>query len=197
LNEPSNTATEQKNSIRAEALEKRDSIPSPVKRAKDSSIMERLFALEEFGIAKRVLFYASFRSEVNTAGMIEAALSNGKKVLLPKVDNNSRTLTKHVISGMHEVSPGYMGIPEPDTDVRLTIEEIDLIVVPGVAFDTRGWRIGYGGGYYDRLLPRVKGMRTIAALAYEEQIFGELTPEDHDIGMDLIITDKRTIECHG
>jgi 5-formyltetrahydrofolate cyclo-ligase len=86
-----------------------------------------------------------------------------------------------------------MGIPEPVTDPCCNVEEIDLIIVPGVAFDETGGRIGYGGGYYDRLLPRVKGLRPIVALAYEEQIYDDLPRAEHDIEMDIVLTDRKTI----
>lgn len=181
--------------IRKDALKKRDAIPPPVKKVKALAIKDRLFALEEFKRAGSVLFYASFRSEVDTSVIIEEALLMGKRVVLPKVDNDTNSLTKHSIEGMHETSAGYMGIPEPVTDPCCKVEEIEFIIVPGVAFDEKGGRIGYGGGYYDKLLPRVKGLRTIAALAYEEQIYDELPSEEHDVGMDIIITDRRVIRA--
>ena len=190
-----NPATELKRTIRKDALKKRDAIPPPVKKVKDLAIKDRLFALEEFKRARSVLFYASFRSEVDTSGLVEAAISMGKRVVLPKVDSDSNSLTKHSIDGMHETSSGYMGIPEPVTDPCCKVEEIDFIIVAGVAFDENGGRIGYGGGYYDRLLPRVKGLRTIAALAYEEQIYDDLPCEEHDVGMDIIITDRRVLRA--
>jgi 5-formyltetrahydrofolate cyclo-ligase len=197
LNDTLSPATDLKKSIREEALRRRDAIPASVRDVKDSAIRERLFALPEFRDAERVLLYASFRSEVETEAMIEEAIALGKKVLIPKVNQETSTLSKHVINGLHETSPGYMGIPEPDSEECLKVEDIHFIVVPGVAFDERGWRIGYGGGYYDRLLPRVKGIRSIAALAYEEQMFEELPHEEHDVGMDIIITDRRVIDCRG
>lgn len=186
-----------KSAVREEALQRRDAIPFAVRRAKGAAIRERLFGLEAFGAAQRVLFYASFRSEAPTEDMIRAAMALGKEVLLPKVDEENCALTKHIINGMHEVSPGYMGIPEPTSEQCVRVEEIDLILVPGVAFDGDGWRVGYGGGYYDRLLPRVKGSRPVVALAYEEQITESLPHEAHDVAMDMIITDRRIIECHG
>jgi 5-formyltetrahydrofolate cyclo-ligase len=186
-------AAELKRAIREDALKKRDAIPLIVKKAKTLAIKDKLLAIEEFRIAKSVLFYASFRSEVDTSGLIEEAISIGKRVILPKVTGDGNSLTKHSINGMHETSSGYMGIPEPVTDSCCNVEVIDFIIVPGVAFDERGGRIGYGGGYYDRLLPRVKGLRTIAALAFEEQIFDDIPRAEHDVDMDIILTDRRTI----
>jgi 5-formyltetrahydrofolate cyclo-ligase len=190
-----NPATELKRAIRIEAAKKRDSIPPPVKKAKAAAIKDSLFALEEFRRAQSVLLYASFRSEVETSVLVEEAISIGKRIVLPKVNKDANSLTKHSINGMHETSSGYMGIPEPITDPCCNVEEIEFIIVPGIAFDEKGGRIGYGGGYYDRLLRRVKGLKPMAALAYEEQIYADLPREEHDIDMDIIITDRRIIRA--
>ena len=98
---------------------------------------------------------------------------------------------------MEDIKAGFKGIPEPTTDACVKIEDVDIVIVPGVAFSADGARIGYGGGYYDRLLTWIKGTVPIVALAYEEQIFDELPAEGHDIGMDSIITPERIISCHG
>lgn len=197
MNDTLHQASEQKAAIRREALDRRDAIPRPVRAVKDSAIKERLFGLEEFMAAERLLLYSAFRTEVATEVMIEESIAMGKKVLLPKVDQEAKALSKHVINGLDELAPGYMGIPEPTSGERLKVEDIHLIVVPGVAFDRNGRRIGYGGGYYDRLLSRIKGQRLIVALAYEEQVFDELPHEEHDVRMDIIITDRRVIDCRG
>jgi 5-formyltetrahydrofolate cyclo-ligase len=176
---------------------RRDAIPLPVRHAKDRAVMQNLMVLEAYRDARRVLFYSSFRSEVGTGEMIKNALESGKEVVLPRVDVENNSLAKHVINGLQELSPGYMGIPEPTAGRRVKVEEVDLLIVPGVAFDSYGWRIGYGGGYYDRLLPRVKGTKPVIALAYEEQLFEGIPHEDHDVGMDVIITDRRIMDCRG
>jgi 5-formyltetrahydrofolate cyclo-ligase len=168
-----------------------------LRREYDMKIEQRLFELERFKEAGKVLFYASFRSEVNTELMIADALEQGKTVILPKVHKEENRLTKHVINGLEELSPGYMDIPEPEKGEECKVEDIHMLVIPGVAFDRSGARIGYGGGYYDRLLPRIKGRRTIAALAFEAQIFDQLPTEPHDVKVDYIVTEKRVIDCHG
>jgi len=98
---------------------------------------------------------------------------------------------------MGDIETGFKGIPEPTTGICVRVEDVDIVIVPGVAFSLDGARIGYGGGYYDRLLPRVKGAVPIVALAYEEQIFDSLPAEGHDISMDWIITPERIISCNG
>jgi 5-formyltetrahydrofolate cyclo-ligase len=184
-----------KAAVRAESLKRRDALSREERSAKGHEAARRLWELSGFSEARSVLLYAAFRTEVPTDEMIWVSLGKGKKVLIPKVDTSTHRLSKHVIECLSELEPGYQGIPEPRTDVCWKVEDIDLIVVPGVAFDHQGHRIGYGGGYYDRLLPRVKGKKPIVALAFEEQLFESIPHEEHDIPMDIIITDQRVVEC--
>lgn len=186
-----------KSAIRKEILSRRDSLAPDIKRAKDRSIGERLTGLPEFAAARTVLLFASFRSEVDTAGLIKHCFSIGKHVVLPRTDKERGELVLFGVTGIGELVPGYMGIPEPSVfDGRTAaVQDMDLIVVPGVAFDERCNRLGYGKGYYDKLLRHRKA--PAIALSYEEQIVAALPAEPHDIGMDKIITDKRIIYCHG
>jgi len=190
-------ASSSKRETRALSLSRRDSLKPEERSAMDTRALELLVSTDEYKSAARVLLYASYQSEVGTARIIEHALSSGKEVVLPKVDESGGCLTKHIISGMDDLRSGFKGIPEPTTEVCVKVEDVDLIIVPGVAFSASGARIGYGGGYYDRLLPRIKGLRPIMALAYEEQIFDSLPEEEHDISMDWIITPERIIACNG
>lgn len=189
--------SDSKQALRKLAISKRKAIRAEDRRKYEESIRNSLFALQEFRLADKVLFYASFREEVNTEIMIVEALDMGKTVALPKVNRNENRLTKHVVSGLEELSPGHMGIPEPPGGREIKVEDIHMLVIPGLAFDTTGARIGFGGGYYDRLLHRIKGKRVIAALAFEAQIFDKIPDEPHDIPVDYIITEQRTIDCHG
>ncbi|MEJ2182251.1 MAG: 5-formyltetrahydrofolate cyclo-ligase [Nitrospirota bacterium] len=192
-----NPPAELKRSIRREALERRKAIPLRVRQLKDSLIKERLLALPAFRGAERVALYASFRTEVDTLGIIMEALAAGKEVLLPRVDLVEGRLALHRIEGLEDMAPGFRGIPEPAAGEQVPVQEANLLVVPGVAFDPEGRRVGYGSGFYDRLLPRVKGLRPIVALAYEEQVFPSLPREEHDISVDVVITDARVIHGHG
>ncbi|MDP2167330.1 MAG: 5-formyltetrahydrofolate cyclo-ligase [Thermodesulfovibrionales bacterium] len=184
-----------KDHIRSEILKNRDAIPPQVRRAKGSAIKERLFSLREFKEAKKILFYASFKTEVETSGMIADSLSTGKKVMLPKVDMESSSLKIYEITGLEELQAGYMGIPEPASspDKLRAADDADLVVMPGAAFDEHGGRLGYGKGYYDKMLSGMKKETLLIALAYEEQITGEIPIESHDTRVDAIITDTRVI----
>lgn len=190
------SAGDVKKSIRKEAIRRRDAIPPPVRRVKDSAIRDRLLGLPEFIDAASLLLYASFRSEADTRSVMEEALSRGKAVMLPRVEGDA--LKIYELKGMEELSPGYMGIPEPPAShERLRgIDDVQVVVMPGVAFDARGSRLGYGKGYYDRMLEGAKGI-PLVALAYEEQMAEDIPREGHDVRVDIIITDKRVIDCRG
>lgn len=183
--------------IRKEVLFRRDSLTEKLKIGKQIKIKETLLTLPEFKDARIILFYASFRSEVDTFDLIKYCFIKGKLIALPKVDREHDKLTLYEIKNMDEVLKGYCGIPEPAVSEcrKKHISEIDLAIVPGVAFDEQCNRLGYGKGFYDKLLGGAK-IKTIG-LAYEEQIVKSIPSQRHDIKMNKIITDKRIIECHG
>jgi 5-formyltetrahydrofolate cyclo-ligase len=184
-----------KKKLRKEVLSKRDSIIPSERKKKDTLIKQKLFCLPEFKTAKAILFYASFRTEVDTIGMIEESFRMGKSVFVPKVDKIQHRLQLYEIKDLRELSPGYMGIPEPflpDQRVRV-IKDVDLAIVPGACFDRFGNRLGYGAGYYDILLSDVKKKIPFIALAYEEQLIDAIPSEKHDIKVDAIVTDHQVI----
>ena len=185
-----------KDTIRKKILKQRDDIPQEIKTDKNSNIKMKLFSLHEFMNAGVVCFYASFRSEVETLTMIKESLAMDKRVVLPKVQIKGRGVALCEIKDINELSAGHMGIPEPTLlyESALSIDEVDLIVIPGVAFDYACNRLGYGGGYYDMLLAQRKKKTPIIALAYEEQIVDKIPSEAHDIKVDMIITDKKIIK---
>lgn len=188
-----------KKTLRQETLLKRDAIPENIKQEKDAAIRQGIIRLPEFTDAKTIFFYASFRSEVDTMEMIKISLSHGKQAVLPKVDKENKKLKLYEVKGMNELAKGYMGILEPSVlEERLTgLDDIDLIIIPGAAFDVSGNRLGYGAGFYDRLLAGIKNKIPIIAPAYEEQIVDDVPSEPHDVKVSKIVTDKRVIECEG
>jgi len=176
-------------------LKLRDQIPPEIRAEKDLQIRDTRSTLPEFNVAKIVLFYASFRSEVETLSLLRASLAMGKKVLLPNVDTKNSVLTLYEIKNMNELAPGYMGIPEPNlSDERCAvIDDADLAIIPGAAFDLSGNRLGYGAGYYDNLLSGRSRRMPIIALAYDEQLVDSIPAEKHDVTVDIIVTDMRVI----
>lgn len=182
--------------IRKELLSKRDNIPPEVRRSKNRMIRERLLSLDEFRDAGIIFFFASFRTEVDTSEMIKSSLLSGKRVILPKVDKDRHELLLYEIRDFGELAPGYMGIPEPPfQERRMSINDADIVIIPGAGFDASGNRIGYGGGYYDRLLSGLQKQSPVIAPAYEEQVVDSITSEPHDIRVQMIVTDRRLIRC--
>ena len=182
--------------IRKELLGKRDNIPPVVRRAKNRMICERLLSLDELRNASVIFFFASFRTEVDTTEMIKSSLFSGKRVLLPKVDKDRHELLLYEIRDFGELAPGYMGIPEPPVSGnQMSINDADIVIIPGAGFDASGNRIGYGGGYYDRLLSGLQKNIPVVAPSFEEQLVDVLPSEPHDIRVQMIVTDRRLIRC--
>lgn len=190
-----NEIKEKKLQIRREILNIRNSIDESQRILKSKIILNKLYRLSEFKKSKKILFYVSFGSEVNTIDAIKKTLSINKLVILPKVDSKNRNLKLYQIDKIEDISPGYKNIFEPleIEDKFFRITDIDLIIVPGVAFDPYGNRLGYGGGYYDIVLSRKNVNTKTIALAFEEQLVELLPTEEHDIKVDIIITEKKII----
>ncbi|MBF0344162.1 MAG: 5-formyltetrahydrofolate cyclo-ligase [Nitrospirae bacterium] len=190
----------EKSLIRKLILRRRDTISAQDKKAKDIEIRNRLLTLKEFKSAKKVMFYASFRSEPETLTIIEEAIGLGKLIALPKVDMKEHRLDVYEIWSVDELASGCMNIPEPGVSEsrRVTLHELghfDLIITPGAAFDASGGRLGYGGGFYDRLLSSMKNRPLLVALAYVEQLVDSIPMQPHDIRIDKIITDVGIIDA--
>jgi 5-formyltetrahydrofolate cyclo-ligase len=179
-----------KKEIRKKVLADRDSMPPSQRSAKSREIEERLFTLPEFKSARVIMFFASFRSEVDTIPMIRRALASGKRVLLPKVKGRELELFE-IKNFDKDVSPGAWGIPEPRESAPVGLDAIDVIVVPGAAFDEQGNRLGYGAGFYDKLLSEFK--RLTIAVAFDSQIVSAVPAAAHDIPIKKIVTEKRVI----
>jgi phosphoribosylglycinamide formyltransferase-1 len=161
------------------------------------SIMDRFIRSKEFDSAKCMLLYASKGGEVHTDGIILSVLSLGKRVCLPLTIKETHQLEIYEIKGMDELSPGAYGILEPKQvlERRVSPDEVDVVVVPGVSFDGEGHRLGYGMGYYDSLLKHVPG--TKIGLAYTWQVVAHVPSEPHDVSVDMIVTENGVIYCGG
>jgi 5-formyltetrahydrofolate cyclo-ligase len=186
-----------KKQLRKKILALRDGLPTEERREKSASIHRNLFSLPEFAAAQSVAFFVSFKSEVLTESMIREALTLSKVVAVPTTDlTNRRLLFSRIIDYTGDLAPGTWGIPEPQPDrVRpVALEEIDLVITPGAAFDQQGQRIGYGGGFYDGLLKSFH--KPSVALAYAVQMVEEVpTVSGHDEPVDIIITEEGIIRC--
>lgn len=160
---------------------------------KSAKVTERFLESEFYKNASVILFYLSAKNEVDTFSAISAALSSGKKVAVPITDTKTNTLTLSYLTGLDGLKEGAFGIFEPSEPIFCADDDIDTVVVPGIAFDRNGARIGYGKGYYDRLFDRVNGVK--AAFCYDFQLVDNVCAEPHDVSMDFIITESEIIDC--
>ncbi len=185
--------------LRRKALSCRRSLSKEKIEKKSEKIKERLFNLSVFKQAKVVLFYLSLPEEVQTYSMIKAAFRINKRVALPVVKNvNRREIIPFEIKNPEpELILGPFKIPQPKPSecYPLSLEEIDLVVVPGVAFDERGNRLGFGAGFYDRFLKKLTHQTKFVGLAFECQLTDKIPSEKHDISMDYVVTEERVISC--
>ncbi len=180
-----------KDILRKRILEVRDSMDPVLRRSKDEKIRMKILNLREFINSTGVMLFASFRSEVNTLRLMEDILYLKKRLFLPKVNPVMKGLEVYEVTSLESLEPGHMGIPEPSITCRVAdIHDIDLIIAPGVVFDRRGGRIGYGRGYYDKLLRDFKKRILIMGIAYDEQVVDLVPMEEHDVYMDIIVTDR-------
>lgn len=180
---------DQKNkaAIRAEIKKKRQELSKKEHSDKSMEIFDRLVSVDDFVNAKVVYVYIDISNEVSTKHIIEYLLAKGKEVAVPKVEEQVMNFYK--IQSADELKKGYFNIPEPVN--KIIPSTPDIVLVPGVAFSYRLERLGYGGGFYDRFL---KDNVTKIGLAFDFQIYDELPTEDHDVRMDMIITDKEIIK---
>lgn len=187
---------EKKDSLRREVLQRRLRLPFEEVFKLSTLIQKRFLEIRELQYAKQLALYASFKNEVLTDAIFGYALAHGKEVFFPRIVSGKRGLVFLKVHGRKDFSQGSYKIHEPAHDRELDIitpSSFDVMIVPGVAFDTAGNRLGYGKGYYDRVLGSVKQGCLVAALAFDFQLLDKVPAEAHDIKMGRIITESRTI----
>ncbi|MBN2073325.1 MAG: 5-formyltetrahydrofolate cyclo-ligase [Actinobacteria bacterium] len=181
----------QKSRIRAEVQKKRDCLPVSGKFEKTKKITGYLFNLKSFIKSEKILLYYPFRSEIDTTIIINKALDLGKKVILPRV--NGSDLRLYFVNNIpYQLEKGSYGIMEPIPGLCKTAfyEDIDLAIIPGTAFDRKLNRLGYGGGFYDRLLKKIPGTVKKISLAFDLQVIDNVPVSGEDIKIDLLITES-------
>ncbi len=162
-------------------------------------IVAKFMALPEYAAATTVLFYVDAGSEVRTRHSLPEALAGGKRIVVPYCIVETNELELFLLEDMSELVEGAYKILEPKIELRtlpnkiVRPEDLDLVMVPGTAFDPKGGRMGQGKGYYDRLLARVRPDAPLVAIAFECQIFDEIPVSAHDVFMDKVLTESREI----
>ncbi|MEQ9617898.1 MAG: 5-formyltetrahydrofolate cyclo-ligase [Deltaproteobacteria bacterium] len=185
--------SEQKDYVRSYIYEKRTCLSDDEIEEKSRRISENLTGLELFKNSRSIALYYPFRKEVTTRQIFYKSLESGKKVYFPRV--NGTSLSFHRVDRLDQLEAGRFGIPEPRPgSFSIEPEKLDLVVVPGVAFDSGGRRLGYGKGYYDRYLPRIPSRKRIA-LAFGIQIVESVPAGEGDQGVGLVVTEFGIIFC--
>lgn len=188
-----------KDCIRNEILLRRDSLSEDEILSKSGSIFSKLVSSEKFENSRFIMVYSDFRKEVSTRCFIEECIASGKRVALPLVYNDgpqSRGLWACEIADMEkELEVGKYGILEPKKQEAKIVNPLllDMVIVPGVVFGLNRFRIGYGAGYYDRFLCNVSKACLKVGVAFEIQVVESVPAEEHDIPLDMIITEERII----
>ncbi len=179
-----------KRKIRTEALRERRSLDSGQVELLSTGVQANVERLPEYAGSKMIASYVAKPDEVQTRGIIGRALSAGKKILVPRSDPSNVSLTFHEIHSLDELSPGTFGVSEPPADSKIVpLKEADLVLVPVVAWDDYGQRVGYGRGYFDRELRSV-GLTVSAGLAFESQRRDQLPSTASDLPLDMVVTER-------
>ncbi len=162
---------------------KRAMTPEEIQRRSDA-LRERFLRTDAYRQARTIYGYLPYNQEVRTVPILEQALRDGKKVAVPKVYGDDMKFI--CLNDLTQVAKGYAGIPEPIADGPVAKDETALVLMPGLAFDPQGRRIGYGGGFYDKFLRREPNHPTLA-LCYSFQMLEHLETEEFDIPVDCVL----------
>lgn len=163
-------------------------------KSKDEQIFKRLITLKEFEECKTVLTYVSTIDEISTSEFINFSLSKGKRVAVPRCRDKKGNMDFFYINSLNDLSQGTFGISEPDENAERAVDlSASLAIIPAIAFDRNGNRIGYGGGYYDRFLENFSFISV--GLCYNSLVKNLLPIEKHDVSVDIIVTEKEIIYC--
>ena len=188
-----------KRAIRQRIIADREQLPANLRMQFSSGIAQRILQMPVYQAARTVLGYMSFGAEFVSDSLMQQVLADGKQLLLPKVNLDRNELDLYRVTDLqHDLAPGLWGIREPlrEQCVRVdTLEEVDFALLPGVAFGRDGARLGYGGGFYDKLLAHLTHRPALVAAAYTMQIVAGIPQEDTDRKVEWLVTESETIEC--
>ena len=152
--------------------------------SRSQALCRKFLESEDYRRAETIYGYLPYNQEVRTVPILEKALADGKRVAVPKVYGDEMKFI--YLDNLTQVEAGYAGIPEPVADGPVAEDETALVLMPGLAFDPQGHRIGYGGGFYDKFLSREPNHPTLA-LCYDFQMLPHLDTEEHDIPVDTVL----------
>ena len=182
--------------IRKQIATQLEALDDKIRKQKNDTIETRLFEFANFLESKIVLLYVNNTLEVDTRSIIARSYDYGKIVVLPSFEpDNDSIILRKIDNAKTDLKPGGQGllVPDPQRCKIVPIERIDIAIIPGVALDEKGGRIGSGDGYYDRLIPDLPLTTRKVALAFEDQLINQIPMEAHDRYVDIIISDERII----
>ncbi|MBQ7793240.1 MAG: 5-formyltetrahydrofolate cyclo-ligase [Clostridia bacterium] len=179
-----------KSELRKEFIKKRILIDTLTRADFGRMIWERVKALDVYKSAENILCYASVGYEVDTYNLMRTILADGKKLYLPRCEVETHSIIPCQVYDLAELEKGAYGIPEPSGE-GVSPSVFDLVIVPAVAFDRSKARLGYGGGYYDRFLPKTDAIKCL--IAFRAQEAQKIPCEKTDIPMDMIVTEREVI----
>lgn len=182
--------------LRSLARKERDVLRRSERSRASLHIAELVCALAEVNQAKSILLYSAFRSEVETDKLCRRLLQVGKVVCLPLTRPEEKDLVPIMVQeGDFPLAPGYQGIPEPTCSAGRVFqaEHLDIVVVPGLLFDRNGYRLGYGGGYYDRFLAQKASQALRIGLAFSCQVRDSIPVQSHDMPLDILVTEEEVL----
>jgi len=183
---------EAKSALRKVALGRRDAMDAGARAALSWAITRDIAGLDAYRRSRVVMAYVTFGSEFQTGAFIRHALGAGKTLILPRVNRATRMLELYEVrEPARDLGPGVWGIlePKPDRCARVEPDVVDVVLVPGLAFDARRRRLGYGGGFYDRLLGGLTTRPPLIAGAFEAQMVEAVPAGTHDVPMDIVVTE--------
>ncbi len=187
---------DKKREVINEIIEKIETFSDEERAKRQKAVEDRLFDFANFIESKVALLYLRRRGEVDTESIIRKSIKNGKKIILPLVDREKSRTTLYKIENLKEdLREGASGLLEPDPDrcKPVPADQIDIAIVPGLAFDEKGGRIGIIDNFYDRFIARLPMTTRKVAIAFEEQVVSQVPADSRNKFIDIIITDKRTI----
>lgn len=181
-----------KDPLRKRLLERRRSLDPSLVHEASSAIAGRIASLPEVREARTVALYQALRNEIETTALWEALRPGGRRILFPRIVAGTRVLAFAPVDDPAELVVGALGVSQPPAGSDVPLEEIDVFVVPALAFDTGGRRLGRGGGYYDATLSAAPGAFRIGP-CLDEQLLDRIPAEAHDQPVDVVITPEREV----
>ena len=186
-----------KKEIRREVFDKRKCLLKDNVVRKSIEITNHIICMNEFITGSIIMAYMDFNNEVMTGFLIDHCFNMGKRLVLPLVDdeNGIKIIKAYEVKDLQQdLKPGCYGILEPVKDKTIEVDPklIDMVIVPGVAFDINRNRIGYGAGYYDNFLIKLRRECYKVGIAFDFQIYSKIASEDHDISLDIVVTENCT-----